>query len=73
MPGEFRAHDHVQDFLLSDARLIRSTAEILATVRQGTPLRTGFPYPGWEERIEAALGVYNVRSIKPYDILRSQR
>jgi len=55
---------------LAKAVPIRSTAKILESVRQGTLLRTGFPYPAWEERIEAALGVYNVRSIKPYDILR---
>jgi hypothetical protein len=51
---------------------IRSTADVLATVRQGTLLRTGFPYPAWEERIESALAVYDVRAIKPYDMLRSQ-
>jgi len=38
-------------------------------VRQGTLLRTGFAYPAWEERIESALAAYNVRAIKPYDIL----
>jgi SAM-dependent methyltransferase len=57
---------------LAKAVPIRSTAEILATVREGTLLRTGFPYPAWEERIENALGVHNVRSIKPYDILSLQ-
>jgi hypothetical protein len=41
-------------------------------VRQGTLLRTGFPYPAWEERIDHALAAYNVRSIKPYDILQRQ-
>jgi len=49
---------------------IRSTAEILATVRSGTLLRTAFPYPDWEDRIEEALRIQGVRSIKPYDILR---
>ncbi len=58
---------------LARAVPIRTTSEILATVRQGTLLRTGFPYPAWEDRIESALGAYNVRSIKPYDILGSQR
>lgn len=52
---------------------IRSTSDVLATVRQGTLLRTGFPYPGWEDRIERALGAYNVGSIKPYDLLQSRR
>jgi 2-polyprenyl-3-methyl-5-hydroxy-6-metoxy-1,4-benzoquinol methylase len=58
---------------LAKAVPIRSTSEILATVRQGTLLRTGFPYPAWEDRIDGALAAYNVRSIKPYDILGSQR
>jgi 2-polyprenyl-3-methyl-5-hydroxy-6-metoxy-1,4-benzoquinol methylase len=50
---------------------IRSTAEILATMRSGTLLRTAFPYPDWEDRIEEALRIYGVRCIKPYDILQS--
>jgi SAM-dependent methyltransferase len=54
---------------LAKAVPIRSTADVLATVRQGTLLRTGFPYPSWEDRIERALAVHNVRSIKPYDLL----
>lgn len=53
---------------LAKAVPIRSTSEILATMRQGTLLRTGFPYPAWEERIENTLRVHNIRSIKPYDI-----
>jgi len=36
-------------------------------------LRTGFPYPAWEDRIEGALAAHHVRSIKPYDFLQSQR
>jgi len=48
---------------------IRSTADVLATTRQGTLLRTGFPYPAWEDRIERALAIHQVRSIKPYDLL----
>jgi len=48
---------------------IRTTSEILATVRRGTLLRTGFPYPAWEERIESPLSAHNIRSIKPYDII----
>jgi 2-polyprenyl-3-methyl-5-hydroxy-6-metoxy-1,4-benzoquinol methylase len=57
---------------LAKAVPIRTTSEVLATVRQGTLLRTGFPYPAWEERIDHALAAYNVRSIKPYDILPRQ-
>jgi hypothetical protein len=49
---------------------IRSTSEILATVRRGTLLRTAFPYPAWEDRIDSALRLYNVQSIKPYEILQ---
>ena len=54
---------------LAKAVPIRSTSDVLASVRQGTLLRTGFPYPAWEDRIERALGAYNVRSIKPYDLV----
>lgn len=57
---------------LAKAVPIRATSEILATVREGTLLRTAFPYPAWEDRIDDALGAYGVRSIRPYDILRSQ-
>ncbi len=32
-----------------------------------------FDQPRLEDRIESALGARNVRSIKPYDILGSQR
>jgi len=53
---------------LAKAVPIRSTADILASVREGTLLRTGFPYPAWEDRIESALRAHNVGSIKPYDI-----
>jgi 2-polyprenyl-3-methyl-5-hydroxy-6-metoxy-1,4-benzoquinol methylase len=56
---------------LAKAVPIRSTSDVLATMRQGTLLRTGFPYPAWEDRIERALGAYNIRSIKPYDLLRA--
>jgi hypothetical protein len=49
---------------------IRSTSEILATVRSGTLLRTAFPYPDWENRIDSALRLYGVHSIKPYEILQ---
>ena len=44
-------------------------SDVLATVRRGTLLRTGFPYPAWEDRIERALAAHQVRSIKPYDFL----
>jgi 2-polyprenyl-3-methyl-5-hydroxy-6-metoxy-1,4-benzoquinol methylase len=50
---------------------IRSTAEILATMRSGTLLRTAFPYPSWEDRIEEALRIHGVGCIKPYDIAGS--
>lgn len=48
---------------------IRSTPDVLASVREGTLLRTGFPYPAWEDRIERALAVHGVRCIRPYDSL----
>jgi 2-polyprenyl-3-methyl-5-hydroxy-6-metoxy-1,4-benzoquinol methylase len=57
---------------LAKAVPIRSTSDVLATVRQGTLLRTGFPYPSWEDRIERALAAHHVRSIKPYDLLQPQ-
>jgi 2-polyprenyl-3-methyl-5-hydroxy-6-metoxy-1,4-benzoquinol methylase len=56
---------------LARAVPVRTTSEILATARQGTLLRTGFPYPAWEDRIERALAVHNVRSIRPYGLLES--
>jgi SAM-dependent methyltransferase len=46
---------------------IRTTAQVLDTVRAGTVLRTAFPYPAWEDRICSALAPYGVKSIKPYD------
>ena len=55
---------------LARAVPIRSTSDVLASVRGGTLLRTGFPYPSWEDRIESALGAHHVRSIKPYDLLK---
>ncbi|WP_407155605.1 class I SAM-dependent methyltransferase [Bradyrhizobium sp. STM 3557] len=45
---------------------IRSTDQTLATMRQGTLLRTAFPYPSWEDRLEGALHGYGVASINPY-------
>jgi SAM-dependent methyltransferase len=53
---------------LAKAVPIRSTSDALASVRRGTLLRTGFPYPAWEDRIERALGVYNIPAIKPYGL-----
>ena len=55
---------------LAKAVPIRSTSDVLATTREGTLLRTGFPYPAWEDRIERTLAVHQVRSINPYDLLR---
>ncbi|HEY1857222.1 class I SAM-dependent methyltransferase [Acidocella sp.] len=46
---------------------IRTTTQVLETVRAGTVLRTAFPYPGWEDRICSALAPYGVDSIKPYN------
>jgi hypothetical protein len=54
---------------LARAVPIRSTADTLATMRAGTLLRTAFPYPSWEDRIEAALANHGVRVIVPYDLL----
>lgn len=56
---------------LARAVPIRSTPEILATMREGTLLRIAFPYPAWEDRIEGAVRPYGVVSLRPYDILRS--
>ncbi|WP_316187589.1 MULTISPECIES: class I SAM-dependent methyltransferase [unclassified Bradyrhizobium] len=50
---------------------IRSTAEILASMRQGTLLRMAFPYPQWEDRIEGELRAHGVVSIRPYDVLQA--
>jgi hypothetical protein len=47
---------------------IRATADVLASVRSGTLLRTAFPYPAWEERLAAGLACHGVGSIKPYDL-----
>lgn len=46
---------------------IRTTADVLATRRSGTLLRTAFPYPAWQERICSSLAPYGVGSIEPYD------
>lgn len=58
---------------LARAVPIRSTPEILATMRQGTILKTAFPYPSWEDRLEGALRDYGVESIRPYDLLQFVR
>ncbi len=53
---------------LSRAVPIRSTDQTLATMRQGTLLRTAFPYPSWEDRLEGTLRGYGVVLINPYDM-----
>ena len=45
---------------------IRTTAEVLSDVREGTLLRTAFPYPAWQDRLEAGLTPRGVRVIDPY-------
>jgi SAM-dependent methyltransferase len=45
---------------------IQKTSDVLASVRQGTLLRTAFPYPDWEQRVCDGLQVYGVGSIDPY-------
>jgi 2-polyprenyl-3-methyl-5-hydroxy-6-metoxy-1,4-benzoquinol methylase len=57
---------------LSRAVPIRSTADVVATMRQGTLLRIAFPYPTWEDRIDSAVQPYGVASIRPYDLVRSE-
>jgi SAM-dependent methyltransferase len=51
---------------LTRAIPIRSTDETLATMRQGTLLRTAFPYPSWEDHLERVLRGHGVASIDPY-------
>ncbi|WP_316168989.1 MULTISPECIES: class I SAM-dependent methyltransferase [unclassified Bradyrhizobium] len=53
---------------LARAVPIRSTDQTLATMRQGTLLRTAFPYPCWEGRLEGTLRGYGVVSINPYGL-----
>jgi 2-polyprenyl-3-methyl-5-hydroxy-6-metoxy-1,4-benzoquinol methylase len=55
---------------LARAVPIRSTNETLATMRQGTLLRTAFPYPQWEDRLAGELQPHGVTSISPYRIIR---
>jgi hypothetical protein len=45
---------------------IRNTAEIIASLREGTLLRTAFPYPDWERSISEALQIHGIGSIEPY-------
>ncbi len=52
---------------LARAVPIRSTADVLQSVRAGTVLRTAFPYPAWEDRICDALAPHGIAAIKPYD------
>ena len=48
---------------------IRTTSDILSSVRRGTLLKIAFPYPGWEKRVSDALEVFGIGSIDPYGIL----
>jgi hypothetical protein len=52
---------------------IRATADVLATLRGGTLLRTAFPYPGWQDTICQSLRSRGVGAIEPYDDLREAR
>lgn len=52
---------------------VRTTADVLATTRNGTLLRTAFPYPDWQDRICSSLFPHGVGSIEPYDLVRSIR
>jgi 2-polyprenyl-3-methyl-5-hydroxy-6-metoxy-1,4-benzoquinol methylase len=45
---------------------IRTTQDILSTIRHGTLLKTAFPYPDWEKRVTDALQVFGIGSINPY-------
>lgn len=47
---------------------IRTTADVLSDVRGGTLLRTAFPYPAWQDRLEAGLTPHGVRVIDPYSL-----
>jgi 2-polyprenyl-3-methyl-5-hydroxy-6-metoxy-1,4-benzoquinol methylase len=49
---------------------IRTTADILATLRQGTLLLSAFPYPAWEEKLCNTLAPYGVAFIRPYDLVQ---
>jgi hypothetical protein len=53
---------------LAKAVPIKTTRDILDTVRTGTILQTAFPYPAWEERVRSALEPLGVTFIKPYDL-----
>jgi 2-polyprenyl-3-methyl-5-hydroxy-6-metoxy-1,4-benzoquinol methylase len=48
---------------------IRTTSDILSSVRHGTLLKTAFPYPDWEKHVSDALQVFGIGSIDPYGIL----
>ena len=50
---------------------VRTTADVLAVTRNGTLLRTAFPYPDWQERICSSLNPYGVGSIEPYDLAQA--
>ena len=50
---------------------IRTTADVVANTRQGTLLRTAFPYPDWQAKICSSLLPYGVDSIDPYDLVKA--
>jgi 2-polyprenyl-3-methyl-5-hydroxy-6-metoxy-1,4-benzoquinol methylase len=50
---------------------IRTTSDVLATARNGTILRTAFPYPAWQQRICSSLAPHGVGSIEPYDLVQA--
>ena len=50
---------------------IRTTADVIANIRQGTLLRTAFPYPDWQAKICSSLLPYGVGSIEPYDLVQA--
>jgi 2-polyprenyl-3-methyl-5-hydroxy-6-metoxy-1,4-benzoquinol methylase len=48
---------------------ISKTSEILKDQRQGTLLRTAFPYPDWETNVIERLKIHGMGSIDPYELL----
>jgi 2-polyprenyl-3-methyl-5-hydroxy-6-metoxy-1,4-benzoquinol methylase len=52
---------------------IRTTADILATLRAGTLLRTAFPYPQWQDTLCRSLAGHGVGAIAPYEDLRDPK
>lgn len=51
---------------LAAAVPIRTTADVISSVRAGTIIRTAFPYPTWEDRVCTALGRFGIGCIMPY-------